>query len=192
MNTSKDDAVSSAKLAITRIDTRLQSKATAGNEPMQKPIALLHRWLADHQPSVQSGKRPTPGQRSYCALFNGPSGTGKTIAAVQLARESELPLYRIDLSKLVSSYIGETEKNIDAVFEQADQQPWILFFDEADSLFGKRTEVKDAQDRYANQETSYLLQRIEAHPGLAILSTNIDEPVDEKFLRHFQAVVQFR
>ena len=192
MNASKNSPVFNAKNAITRIDTHLENKLTAGNDALRKQIALLSRWLSDQQPTVQPGQRPAPGQRGYRALFNGPSGTGKTIAAVQLARESKLPLYRIDLSMVVASYIGETEKNIDALFKRADHQPWILFFDEADALFGKRSEVKDAHDRYANQETSYLLQRLESHPGLAILSTRIDEPIDEKFQRHFQAVVQFR
>jgi len=103
------------------------------------------------------------------ALFAGPSGTGKTLAAEVLANELELDLFRIDLSAVVSKYIGETEKNLRRVFDAAEEGGAILFFDEADALFGKRSEVKDSHDRYANVEISYLLQRMEAYRGLAIL-----------------------
>ena len=100
-------------------------------------------------------------------------------------------MFRIDLSRVVSKYIGETEKNLARLFDRAEHKNWILFFDEADALFGKRTEIRDAHDKYANQEVAYLLQRIEGHSGLVILATNQRGNVDEAFLRRFQAVIHF-
>jgi hypothetical protein len=125
------------------------------------------------------------------ALFSGPSGTGKTMAAEVLAHALELDLYRIDLAGVVSKYIGETEKNLRRVFDAAEDSGAILFFDEADALFGKRSEVKDSHDRYANIEVSYLLQRIEAYRGLAVLASNIKTSVDTAFLRRIRFVINF-
>jgi hypothetical protein len=133
------------------------------------------------------------GQRSLgiSALFSGPSGTGKTLAAEVLANELRLDLYRIDLSSVVSKYIGETEKNLRRVFDAAEDGGAILLFDEADALFGKRSEVKDSHDRYANVEVSYLLQRMEAYRGLAILTSNMKSALDPAFLRRIRFVVSF-
>jgi hypothetical protein len=125
------------------------------------------------------------------ALFAGESGTGKTMAAEVLANELRLNLYRIDLSAVVSKYIGETEKNLREVFDAAEDGGAILFFDEADALFGKRSEVKDSHDRYANIEVNYLLQRMEAFEGLAILATNLRNALDRAFLRRLRFVVTF-
>jgi hypothetical protein len=125
------------------------------------------------------------------ALFAGPSGTGKTTAAEVLAYELRLDLFRIDLSQVISKYIGETEKNLSRVFDAAEQGAAVLLFDEADALFGKRTEVKDSHDRYANVEVSYLLQRMEAYRGLAILTTNRKTALDGAFLRRIRFVVEF-
>ncbi|GAA4697068.1 ATP-binding protein [Phytohabitans rumicis] len=125
------------------------------------------------------------------ALFAGPSGTGKTLAAEVLARELRLDLYRVDLSQVVSKYIGETEKNLRLVFDAAEEGGTVLLFDEADALFGKRSEVRDSHDRYANIEVSYLLQRMETYRGLAILTTNMREAIDTAFLRRIRFVVQF-
>jgi len=125
------------------------------------------------------------------ALFAGVSGTGKTLAAEVLANELRLDLYRIDLSQVVSKYIGETEKNLRRVFDAAEEGGTILLFDEADALFGKRSEVKDSHDRYANIEVSYLLQRMEAYRGLAILTTNLKNALDSAFLRRIRFIVQF-
>lgn len=125
------------------------------------------------------------------ALFSGPSGTGKTLAAEVLACELSLDLYRIDLSQVVSKYIGETEKNLSRIFEAAQDGGAILLFDEADALFGKRSEVKDSHDRYANVEVSYLLQRMETYRGLAILTTNQKSAIDQAFLRRLRYVVNF-
>ncbi|MBE9047734.1 ATP-binding protein [Pleurocapsales cyanobacterium LEGE 10410] len=125
------------------------------------------------------------------ALFAGPSGTGKTTAAEVIARELNLDLYRIDLSSVVSKYIGETEKNLRRIFDAAESGGAILLFDEADALFGKRSEVKDSHDRHANIEVSYLLQRMEAYRGLAILTTNLKGSLDTAFMRRIRFVVQF-
>jgi hypothetical protein len=125
------------------------------------------------------------------ALFSGPSGTGKTMAAEVLANELGLDLYRIDLSQVVSKYIGETEKNLRRVFDAAEAGGAILLFDEADALFGKRSDVKDSHDRYANIEVSYLLQRMEAYHGLAILTTNLKSALDQAFLRRIRFVIHF-
>lgn len=125
------------------------------------------------------------------ALFSGPSGTGKTFAAAVLATELGWPLYRVDLGRLVSKYIGETEKNLNRLFDAAHGQSMILQFDEADSLFSKRGEVKEARDRYANMEVSHLLARIESHQGPVILTTNLRKQIDPAFARRFQVVVEF-
>jgi len=124
-------------------------------------------------------------------LFAGPSGTGKTMAAEVLARDLRLSLYRIDLSAVVSKYIGETEKNLRRVFDAAEQGSALLFFDEADALFGKRSEVKDSHDRYANIEVNYLLQRMESYRGVAVLATNMRSALDQAFLRRLRFVVTF-
>jgi SpoVK/Ycf46/Vps4 family AAA+-type ATPase len=124
-------------------------------------------------------------------LFSGPSGTGKTMAAEIIAHELRLDMYKIDLSMVVSKYIGETEKNLNRIFKDAEESNAILFFDEADALFGKRSEVKDSHDRYANIEINYLLQKMEEHEGIAILATNLSENIDDAFLRRMSSVVEF-
>jgi hypothetical protein len=134
------------------------------------------------------GSRLRPG---FTSLFCGPPGTGKTLSACLLGRQCECEVYKIDLSMVVSKYIGETEKNLSRVFDQAEHRGWILFFDEADSLFGKRTRVEDAHDRYANQEVSFLLQRIEEFDGVVILASNLRANIDDAFLRRFHSVIQF-
>ncbi|MEJ2416719.1 MAG: ATP-binding protein [Exilibacterium sp.] len=126
------------------------------------------------------------------ALFSGESGTGKTMAAEVIANELDLNLYRIDLSAVVSKYIGETEKNLRKLFDAAEQGGAILFFDEADALFGKRSEVKDSHDRYANIEINYLLQRMESFSGLAILASNMKNALDTAFMRRLRFVVDFQ
>jgi AAA+ superfamily predicted ATPase len=129
--------------------------------------------------------------RALAVLFSGRSGTGKTMAAGIIARTLDLDMYKIDLATVVSKYIGETEKNLDRVFSEGESSNAVLFFDEADALFGKRSEVKDAHDRYANLEVAYLLQRIEAYEGLVILATNFAKNIDEAFARRMRHVVEF-
>jgi hypothetical protein len=148
-------------------------------------------WIR-HQDSLLEGwmlkKRLKPGYRT---LFYGPPGTGKTLTACLLGKATGLTVYRIDLSKMISKYIGETEKNLASLFDRAQHQKWVLFFDEADSLFGKRTESRDANDRAANQQVSYLLQRFEDFPGVVILATNLRSHFDEAFARRFQSMIHF-
>ena len=129
--------------------------------------------------------------KGITVLFAGPPGTGKTMAAEVIADELGLDLYKIDLSTVVSKYIGETEKNLERIFNEAEASNAILFFDEADALFGKRSEVKDSHDRYANIEISYLLQRMEAYDGVTILATNLRANLDEAFTRRLQFAVDF-
>lgn len=127
----------------------------------------------------------------YRALFYGPPGTGKTLAATLLGKKNNMDVYRVDLSMIVSKYIGETEKNLAKVFDLAENRNWILFFDEADALFGKRTSTNTSNDRHANQEVAYLLQRIKDFPGTVILATNLKSNIDEAFSRRFQSVIYF-
>lgn len=133
-------------------------------------------------------KKLKPGFRT---LFYGPPGTGKTFTATLIGKENNLEVYRIDLSLVVSKYIGETEKNLAGIFDQAEHKNWILFFDEADALFGKRTQTTSSNDRYANQEVSYLLQRIEDFNGISILASNLKANIDEAFSRRIQSMVYF-
>ena len=128
----------------------------------------------------------------YKVLFYGPPGTGKTLTAAMMGQELGVDVFRVDLSMVVSKYIGETEKNLSALFDRAMNKNWILFFDEADALFGNRTEVKDSHDRYANQEVSYLLQRVENYNGIIILASNLKGNMDKAFSRRFQSMVKFK
>ncbi len=136
------------------------------------------------------GFEPIP-SRGLVALFSGSSGTGKTLAAEIVAGELGLDMFKLDLSSVVSKYIGETEKNLDQVFDAAGAGNVVLFFDEADSLFGKRSEVKDARDRYANIEVSYLLQRLETYDGVVVMATNFEKNIDEAFLRRIHTRIDF-
>lgn len=133
-------------------------------------------------------KKLKPGFR---VLFYGESGTGKTLAASLLGKYTNRPVFRVDVSMLVSKYIGETEKQLAKLFDKAENKNWILFFDEADAIFGKRTNVRDAHDKYANQEVSYLLQRIETFSGLIILASNFKNNMDKAFTRRFHSYIKF-
>jgi hypothetical protein len=190
----------SAAICRPRMDAlaqRIDSRATWDDLVLPEPeLELLHQ-IADqvrHRADVYNGggfgERLSRGL-GITALFAGPSGTGKTMAAEVLARDLRLSLYRIDLSAVVSKYIGETEKNLRRVFEAAEQGAAVLFFDEADALFGKRSEVKDSHDRYANIEVNYLLQRMESYRGVAVLATNMRSALDQAFLRRLRFVVTF-
>jgi hypothetical protein len=154
-------------------------------------IENICAWMRYSRAIMQEwglGRVIKPGFRS---LFYGPPGTGKTLTACLIGQQSGVDVYRIDLSMVVSKYIGETEKNLANVFDQAEKKDWILFFDEADALFGKRTQTANSNDRHANQEISYLLQRVEDYPGVVILATNLKANIDEAFSRRFQSVVYF-
>lgn len=154
-------------------------------------ILDIKRWLY-HQEALgldeNLSRKIKPGFR---VLFYGPPGTGKTLTASLLGREFNKEVYRIDLSQIVSKFIGETEKNLGKVFDRAEHRNWILFFDEADALFGKRTNVQSSHDKYANQEVSFLLQRVEDFNGLLILASNFKANLDDAFLRRFHSVIHF-
>ena len=160
----------------------------------QNTLTRLHEieiWLNHHDQLMEDWQMKSKLKPGYKALFYGPPGTGKTLTATLLGKKVGLDVYRIDLSQTVSKYIGETEKNLAKVFDKAESKNWILFFDEADALFGKRTATKDAHDRHANQQVSYLLQRIEEYNGMVILASNLKSNIDDAFLRRFQTVVRF-
>lgn len=150
-------------------------------------VAIRQRDVVMAEYGVGNRRRST----GAAVLFTGPSGTGKTLAASVIAHDLDADLYRVNLATVVSKYIGETEKNFERVFKAAQRSGAVLLFDEADAIFGKRSEIKDAHDRYANLETAYLLQRIELHPGPVILTTNARHHLDPAFLRRFAAIVQF-
>ncbi|TAE74793.1 MAG: ATP-binding protein [Bacteroidetes bacterium] len=153
-------------------------------------VTEFRAWIK-HYKTLMKDKKLGKEVTGFRGLFYGESGTGKTLTTKLLGKELNMDIYRIDLSKIVSKYIGETEKNLHTIFEMAKFRDWILFFDEGDALFGKRSETKSSNDRYANQETAYLLQKIEEHPGVLILATNIRANLDKAFLRRFQAEVYF-
>ena len=162
----------------------------------ETPITMLKEMVSmvQSRPLVLEtwglGRKLTAGA-GVSALFSGPPGTGKTLAAQIMANQLGIDLYRIDLSSVVSKYVGETEKNLERIFSEASESNAILFFDEADSIFGKRSEVKDAHDRYANIEVGYLLQRMEDYKGVAILATNLRANLDEAFTRRLQFIINF-
>lgn len=155
-------------------------------------IRDLEIWLTHNETLLEKWGMKGRLKPGYRVLMHGPPGTGKTLTASLLGRYTQRPVYRIDLSTVVSKYIGETEKNLASLFDRAAHKNWILFFDEADSIFGKRTNVRDAHDKYANQEVSYLLQRIESHPGLVLLASNFKDNIDEAFTRRFQSIIEFK
>ncbi|MEM9139283.1 MAG: ATP-binding protein [Pseudomonadota bacterium] len=155
-------------------------------------IGEILAWIEHGNQLLQDphiGRLIKPGYRS---LFYGPSGTGKTLTAALLGQRTDRDVYRVDLSMVVSKWIGETEKNLSRIFDEAEGQGWILFFDEADALFGKRTDVTQSHDRYANQEVSYILQRVEDFDGLIILASNLRSNIDTAFARRFQSMIHFR
>ena len=157
----------------------------------KEEIQHIKTWLLHNNALLADSNLSRKIKPGYRALFYGPPGTGKTLTVSLLGKEFNKDVYRIDLSQVVSKYIGETEKNLEKVFSKAEYKDWILFFDEADALFGRRTNVSNAHDRFANQEVSYLLQRVEDFNGLLILASNFKTNLDKAFVRRFHAMVHF-
>jgi hypothetical protein len=157
----------------------------------RKQISEIESWLRHGETLMNAWGMAAKLRPGYRALFYGPPGTGKTMTACLLGKSTGRDVYKVDLSLVVSKYIGETEKNLAKVFDRAEHSGWILFFDEADALFGKRTETKDSHDRYANQEVSFLLQRVETFDGIAILASNQRENLDAAFARRFESMIYF-
>lgn len=174
-----------------RISTPLDWDDLVVDAATMRQIQMVGHWI-EHGGRLMGewklARRLKPG---YRCLFHGPPGTGKTLAACLLGKRHGLPVYRVDLSRVVSKWIGETEKNLAALFDQACDRNWILFFDEADALFGKRTEAHSANDRAANHQIAYLLQRLESYPGIAILASNQIDHLDAAFARRFQSIILF-
>lgn len=160
-------------------------------DAIEKQLRQIETWILNRDILLNDWGMKKHLKPGFKVLFHGPPGTGKTLTANLIGKKTGRDVYRIDLSQTVSKYIGETEKNLAALFDRAENKDWILFFDEADALFGKRTATKDAHDRHANQQVSYLLQRIEEHSSLVILATNLKDNIDDAFLRRFQLMVHF-
>ncbi|MEO0580815.1 MAG: ATP-binding protein [Bacteroidota bacterium] len=181
----------SAQFPASYVQTGMEWEDLVLPDSTKEQISDILIWLKHHQTlqnDWQMGHKFKPG---YRALFHGPPGTGKTLTATLLGKQTGRDVFKVDLSTVVSKYIGETEKNLSNLFDRAENKNWILFFDEADALFGKRTQVQNAHDRYANQEVSYLLQRIENFNGLVILASNLKSNIDDAFLRRFQSMIHF-
>ncbi len=181
----------STNFPAEQLDTALTWDDMVLSAQLREEIGDLFLWMKHERTILEEWRLQRLLKPGYRALFYGPPGTGKTLCASLLGKEVKRPVYRIDLSQVVSKYIGETEKNLSALFSMAEYRDWILFFDEADALFGKRSPARHAQDRYANQETSYLLQRIEGYGGMVILATNQIRNLDEAFTRRFQSIIHF-
>ena len=157
-----------------------------------KQIKDIKGWIKHGHTLAQDWGLANKIRPGYRALFHGPPGTGKTMTACLLGESTGSDVYQVDLSLITSKYIGETEKNLEKVFSMAEHKSWILFFDEADSLFGKRTETNSANDQFANQNVAYLLQRIETFNGVVILASNYKNNLDEAFFRRFEAIIYFK
>lgn len=181
----------SAQFPAKRVETPLGWEDLVLDPHTLEELDEIQVWLEHHTTLLKDWNLERSIKRGYRALFYGPPGTGKTMTAALIGKSTGYEVYCIDLSQVVSKYIGETEKNLAGIFDRAENSRWILFFDEADALFGKRSTTKDAKDRYANQEVAYLLQRIEDFPGVVILATNFKGNVDDAFARRFQSMVYF-
>jgi AAA+ superfamily predicted ATPase len=180
-----------ASFPARSIETQLSWDDLVLHPGTRRQVEEIETWL-DHGDTLLNEWGMAPKLRpGYRSLFYGPPGTGKTLTACLLGKATGRDVYMVDLALVVSKYIGETEKNLARVFDQAQHKGWILFFDEADALFGKRSETKDAHDRYANQEVSFLLQRIEVFDGIAILASNRRENLDTAFTRRFESIIYF-
>lgn len=174
-----------------RITTSMIWDDVVLNNQTRAYVNEISNWLQLHHLFNEDENLKRKIKPGYRVLFYGPSGTGKTLTAALLGKQFQKDVYRVDLSQVVSKFIGETEKNLESVFKKAETKNWILFFDEADALFGKRTNMQSAHDKYANQEVSYLLQRVEDYPGLLVLATNFKSNLDDAFLRRFHSLIHF-
>jgi AAA+ superfamily predicted ATPase len=181
----------SAEFPAKLLETKMDWDDLILNNHVQSHLKEIETWITHHEKLMIDWGMDRILKPGYKSLFHGPPGTGKTTTAALLGMKTKRDVYRIDLSMMVSKYIGETEKNLAKVFDRAENKEWILFFDEADALFGKRTSTRDAHDRFANQQVSYLLQRIEDYDGLVILATNLKGNIDEAFTRRFQSIIHF-
>lgn len=181
----------SADFPAERITTEMEWEDLVLQEKTLSEIKEIEIWLKYNDMLLNDWKMKGKIKPGFRVLFYGPPGTGKTLTVSLLGKYTRRDVFRVDLSTVVSKYIGETEKNLSKLFDKAANKDWILFFDEADAIFGKRTSVRDAHDKYANQEVSYLLQRIESHAGLVILASNMKSNIDVSFTRRFNSIIEF-
>ena len=181
----------SAEFPARILTTKMEWEDLVLNPATFEQIEEIETWLTHKDTLMRDWGMEKVLKPGYKALFYGSPGTGKSLSAALLGKKTGMDVYRVDLSQMVSKYIGETEKNLAKVFNKAEHKGWILFFDEGDALFGKRTQTKDSNDRHANQQVSYLLQRIEEYDGLVILASNLKSNIDDAFLRRFQSIIHF-
>lgn len=181
----------SSSFPANRLETPLDWEDLVLEETALDDINMIDVWLHNQAHFDKNKLMNKKINKGYKALFYGPPGTGKTLSASLIGKKNKRDVYRIDLSQVVSKYIGETEKNLGSIFDIAENKNWILFFDEAESLFSKRTSVSDSKDKFANQETAYLLQRVENYNGLILLATNLKPNIDLAFSRRIQSVIYF-
>lgn len=181
----------SAEFPAKELTTRLSMDDLIVSGQLKEDLSHILTWIKYRNEINENEALKRNFRAGYRALFYGPPGTGKSLTAALLGKLTQHPVYRIDLSRIVSKYIGETEKNLSRLLDSAENKNWILFFDEADALFSKRTEINDSKDKYANQGTAYLLQRLEEYDGLVILATNLRPNIDKAFVRRFQSILYF-
>lgn len=181
----------SSQFPASLVKTNMEWSDLVVSKELIKEIRDIELWLEYEQRLFGEMGLGRKIKEGYKVVFYGPSGTGKTLVAGLIGKKYDRDVYRIDLSQLSSKYIGETEKNIDNLFKQARNKNWILFFDEGESLFGKRSQTGQSNERYGNQQVGFLLQRMEDHPGVVILATNLKSSIDEAFSRRFQKMIYF-
>jgi len=182
----------SIEFPAKRLSTKMEWPDLVVDDFTARQLDEIRIWLQHGQTLYEDWEMDNKLKPGYKALFYGPPGTGKTLTASLLGKLFNLDVYRIDLSMVISKYIGETEKNLEKVFKKAENKNWILFFDEADALFGKRTAISDSHDKYANQEIAYLMVRLEDFPGLVILASNMRNNLDDAFTRRLQSIIHFQ
>jgi AAA+ superfamily predicted ATPase len=182
----------SAAFPAQKITTTMDWQDVVLDDQVMHQVTEINTWIKHGETLMNDWglfKKIKPGYRT---LFYGPPGTGKTLTATLIGKSSGREVYKVDLSLIISKYIGETEKNLSKVFDAAQHKNWILFFDEADALFGKRTAANSSNDTHANQQVAYLLQRIEDFPGIVILASNLKANMDDAFTRRFQSMIHFK
>jgi hypothetical protein len=181
----------SAGFPAKELTTPLEIEDLVLNKQLKEELYHILAWM-EYRSEISSNQNLSKNfRKGYRALFYGPPGTGKSLTAAMLGKMGKQLVYRVDLSQVVSKYIGETEKNLSRLLDTAEYKNWVLFFDEAEALFSKRTDVNDSKDKYANQGTAYLLQRLEDFDGLVILASNLKPNIDRAFVRRFQSIIYF-
>jgi AAA+ superfamily predicted ATPase len=188
----KVESQNSTVFPAQKITTNMNWEDVVLDHLVMEQVQEINKWLTHGETLMKDWGLFKKIKQGYKVLFCGPPGTGKTLTATLIGKAAQRDVYQVDLSMVVSKYIGETEKNLAKIFDTAANKDWILFFDEADALFGKRTAANTSNDRHANQQTAYLLQKIEDFPGVVILASNLRANMDDAFTRRFQSIVNFK